>query len=197
MMELSKRDKLRDRMLSGLPKNAVVAEIGVWEGFFSGRIMELCTPKELHLIDPWLYMPEFANTGFGRKKNEHLMEQKWHDVVARFKDQSQVKVHRGLSEVVLGGMPDGALDWVYIDANHNEPFIGNDLALCLSKVKHNGIIAGDDFNWQSEQSGAPVKHAVEKMLADLGDQASLTLMANQYIIQLNRPAPKAAKGKKV
>ena len=195
-MEISKRDKLRDRMLAQLPKGAIVAEIGVWEGFFSGRIMEICQPATLHLIDPWLYMPEFANTGFGRKKNEHLMEQKWHDVVARFKDQPQVKVHRGLSEVVLGGMPDGCLDWVYIDANHNEPFIGNDLALCLAKVKHDGIIAGDDFNWQSDQSGAPVKHAVEKMLADLGDQASLTLMANQYIIKLNRAAPKAAKGKK-
>lgn len=195
-MEISKRDKLRDRMLGQLPKGAIVAEIGVWEGFFSGRIMEICQPATLHLIDPWLYMPEFANTGFGRKKNEHLMEQKWHDVTARFKDQPQVKVHRGLSEVVLGGMPDGALDWVYIDANHNEPFIGNDLALCLAKVKHDGIIAGDDFNWQSDQSGAPVKHAVEKMLAELGDQASLTLMANQYIIKLNRPAPKAGKGKK-
>lgn len=195
-MEISKRDKLRDRMLGQLPKGAIVAEIGVWEGFFSGRIMEICQPATLHLIDPWLYMPEFANTGFGRKKNEHLMEQKWHDVVARFKDQPQVKVHRGLSEVVLGGMPDGALDWVYIDANHNEPFIGNDLALCLAKVKHDGIIAGDDFNWQSDQSGAPVKHAVENMLAEMGDQASLTLMANQYIIKLNRAAPKAAKGKK-
>ena len=195
-MEVSKRDKLRDRMLGQLPKGAVVAEIGVWEGFFSGRIMEICQPKTLHLIDPWLYMPEFANTGFGRKKNEHLMEQKWHDVVARFKDQPQVQVHRGLSEVVLGGMPDGCLDWVYIDANHNAPFIGNDLALCLAKVKHDGIIAGDDFNWQSDQSGAPVKHAVEKMLADLGDQASLTLLANQYVITLNRPQPKPAKGKK-
>jgi hypothetical protein len=195
-MELSKRDRLRDRMLGGLPKGAVVAEIGVWEGFFSGRIMEICQPKELHLIDPWLYMPEFTNTGFGRKKNEHLMEQKWHDVVARFKDQPQVKVHRGLSEVVLGGMPDGSLDWVYIDANHNEPFIGNDLALCLRKVKHDGIIAGDDFNWQSDQSGAPVKHAVEKLLAELGSAASLTLMANQYVIKLNRPLPKPAKGKR-
>ena len=195
-MELSKRDKLRDRMLAGLPKGAVVAEIGVWEGFFSGRIMEICQPAKLHLIDPWLYMPQFANTGFGRKKNEHLMEQKWLDVVARFKDDPRVAVHRGLSEAVLGSMPDGSLDWVYIDANHNEPFIGNDLALCLAKVKHDGIIAGDDFNWQSDQSGAPVKHAVEKMLAGLGNQASLTLMANQYVIKLNRAQPKPAKGKK-
>ena len=195
-MEISKRDQLRDRLLQGLPKGAVVAEIGVWEGFFSGRILEICQPKQLHLIDPWLYMPEFANTGFGRKKNENLMEQKYLDVVARFKDDPRVIVHRATSDVALGALPDAALDWVYIDGNHNDPFIGNDLALCLKKVKHDGIITGDDFNWQADQSGAPVKRAVEKLLAELGDKASLNLMANQYRINLSRPAPKAKAGRK-
>jgi predicted O-methyltransferase YrrM len=83
-------------------------------------------------------------------------------------------------------LPDGSLDWVYIDGNHNEPFVGNDLALCLRKVKPNGIITGDDYNWQAEQSGAPVRRAVEAMMETLGDKAELTLMANQYIIQLKR-----------
>ncbi len=35
-------------------------------------------------------------------------------------------------------------------------FVGEDLALCLKKVKPNGIITGDDYNWQSAASGAPV-----------------------------------------
>lgn len=189
--EPSKREIVRGRLLSSLPKGAVVAEIGVWEGNFSGKILELCDPAELHLIDPWLYMPEFSNTGFGRKKNENLMEVKYQGVVAAFKDNPKVKIHRATSEVALNAMPEGSLDWVYIDGNHNDPFITNDLALCLKKVKHDGIIAGDDFNWQTEASGAPVKHAVEKLVAELGPQASLKLMANQYMIKLNRPAPDA------
>lgn len=191
VMEESKRDKLRAKMLAGLPKGARVAEIGVWEGAFSKRIIEICAPAELHLIDPWLYQPEFANTGFGRKKNETLMDVKYQDVVAAFSDDPRVKIHRATSDVALAALPDASLDWVYIDGNHNEPFIGNDLALCLQKVKHDGIIAGDDFNWQSDSNGAPVKRAVEAMLADLGDQAGLMLMANQYVIQLKRPAPGA------
>lgn len=190
-MEPSKRDIVRGRLLARLPKGAKVAEIGVWEGGFSRRILEICDPAELHLIDPWQYMPEFGNTGFGRKKNEHLMEVKYLDVVAAFKDDPRVSIHRATSEAALAALPDGSLDWVYIDGNHNEPFIGNDLALCLKKVKHNGIITGDDFNWQTEASGAPVKKAVEDLMAELGDHARLTLMANQYIIELNRPAPKA------
>jgi hypothetical protein len=121
MTEESKRDMLRGRLLKGLPKGGVVAEIGVWEGGFSQRILEICEPKELHLIDPWLYMPEFSNTGFGKKKNEHLMEQRYHDVVARFAGDPRVKVHRATSEAGLSALPDGFLDWVYIDGNHNEP----------------------------------------------------------------------------
>jgi len=196
-MEMSKRDIVRGRLLARMPKGAKVAEIGVWEGNFSRRILELCKPAELHLIDPWLYQPEFGNTGFGRKKNEHLMEVKYQDVVAAFKHDPRVKIHRATSEAALSALPDGSLDWVYIDGNHNEPFVGNDLALCLKKVKADGIITGDDFNWQAEASGAPVKRAVEALVADLGDQAKLTMMANQYIIELNRTAvaPKAKRVK--
>lgn len=185
----NRRVIMRDKLLNSLPKGAKVAEIGVWEGKFSQKILDLCAPTELHLIDPWLYMPEFSNTGFGRKKNENLMEVKYQGVVEAFKDNAIVKIHRATSEAALSAMADGSLDWVYIDGNHNDPFITNDLALCLKKVKYNGIIAGDDFNWQTEQSGAPVKHAVEKLVADLGAQASLKLIANQYMIMLNRPAP--------
>ena len=29
---------------------------------------------------------------------------------------------------------DGHFDWVYIDGNHNEPFVGEDLALARKKV---------------------------------------------------------------
>ncbi|PZQ97711.1 MAG: hypothetical protein DI533_11105 [Cereibacter sphaeroides] len=184
--EKSKRERVRERLLQSMPKGGHVAEIGVWEGGFSRKILEICRPDMLHLIDPWLYQPEFGNTGFGRKKNEFLMEQKYLDVVAAFRDNAAVKVHRATSEDALNALPDGSLDWVYIDANHNEPFIGNDVGLCLRKVKPNGIIAGDDFNWMTEASGAPVKRAVEAAVAALGDKASLRLMANQYIITLKR-----------
>ncbi|THD85681.1 class I SAM-dependent methyltransferase [Aliigemmobacter aestuarii] len=196
MEEESKRDRVRGKLLESLPKGGIVAEVGVWEGNFSKRILEICQPKELHLIDPWLYQPEFANTGFGRKKNENRMEEIYQGVVAAFRDDKRVIIHRATSDEALAALKDGYLDWVYLDGNHNEPFIDNDIALSLKKVKHDGIICGDDFNWQATTSGAPVKHAVEKAVAGLGDQASLSLMANQWTIRLNRPAPKARGGKK-
>lgn len=183
---MAPREINRGKLLATLPKGGIGAEVGVWEGAFSQRILEICAPSGLHLIDPWIYQPEFANTGFGRKKNEALMEEKYQSVVTMFKDDPRVKIHRAKSDEAFAALPDAYLDWVYLDGNHNEPFIGQDLALSLKKVKPGGIISGDDFNWQSERSGAPVKQAVEALMADLGASASLTLIANQYIIRLNR-----------
>jgi hypothetical protein len=183
-----RRDEVRGRLLESLPKGGVVAEIGVWEGDFSQRILDICQPRELHLIDPWKYMPEFSNTGFGKKKNADAMGQKYHAVVARFAADPRVKVHRATSQTALAGMADGSLDWVYIDGNHNEPFIGNDIALCLQKVKADGVIAGDDYNWMADELGAPVKRAVAAALAGLGGRARLKVTGNQWRLQLARGA---------
>ena len=184
--EFSRREMLRSRLLASMPKGGIAAEIGVWEGEFSRRILEICEPKELHLIDPWLYMPEFANTGFGNPRNEYLMEERYNRVRAAFADDPRVIIHRSTSEAALLAMADHSLDWVYIDGNHNEPFVGRDLELCLQKVKPNGVIAGDDYNWMSEALGAPVKRAVEGVLDELGRKAKLRLRGNQYRIGLKR-----------
>jgi hypothetical protein len=188
MTEVSKREMVRGRLLATMPKGGVVAEIGVWEGDFSQRILNECAPAHLHLIDPWMYMPEFSNTGFGKRKNADAMEAKWHAVVARFKDDPRVTVHRGTSSDILPGLPDGSLDWVYIDGNHNEPFVGQDIDLCLQKVKADGVISGDDFNWMAEELGAPVRRAVEATVAELAPKATLKVMANQWRMQLARSA---------
>lgn len=182
-MEESKRDRVRARMLGQMPRGGVAAEIGVWEGNFSEKILEITDPKELHLIDPWLYQPEFANTGFGRQKNENRMDEMYAEVEAKFLKDKRVKLHRAMSKAALESFPDGYFDWVYIDGNHNEPFVGEDLALARVKVKPGGVIAGDDFNWQSS-IGAPVRKAVEALVADLGPAVEFRLMANQYILRL-------------
>lgn len=186
MEDTSKRDRVRGKLLRSLPKGGIVAEVGVWEGDFSQRILEICEPRELHLIDPWLYMPDFPNTGFGKKKNEHLMEQRYQGVVARFADDPRVRIHRATSDEALSQFPDSTFDWVYLDGNHNDPYIANDLKISLAKVKPNGIITGDDYNWMAESLAAPVKSSVERLLEELRDRASLTLMANQYKITLKR-----------
>ncbi len=181
--DTSRRGTRRLQLLERMPKGGIAAEIGVWEGRFSERILDIVRPAELHLIDPWLYQPEFANTGFGRKKNADRMDQMYHDVTARFAGIPAVRVHRAPSSTALQGFPDAYFDWVYVDGNHNDPFVSQDLDLCRRKVKPGGIIAGDDFNWRSGQE-TPVKDAVQRLVAGLGAAAKIRLLGNQYMIRL-------------
>jgi len=41
----------RYEMLHALPKNKKVLEVGTYTGYFANKILETCTPKELHLAD--------------------------------------------------------------------------------------------------------------------------------------------------
>ena len=40
-MNMSRRDVVRGKLLQAMPKGAVAAEVGVWEGAFSKRILEI------------------------------------------------------------------------------------------------------------------------------------------------------------
>ena len=182
----TRRHKVRGKLLESLPKGGIVAEVGVWEGNFSQRILEICAPKELHLIDPWLFQPEFGGTGFGRKKNKDRMQDIYEEVRTKFADTPAVSIHRGKSEDAFAAFEDGYFDWVYLDGNHHAPFIDNDIAIALEKVKPNGIIAGDDYNWKAEKEGAPVRTAVGHALDGLGDAAELQLMGQQWMLKLRR-----------
>jgi hypothetical protein len=184
------RDEQRESLLNAMPKGGTVAEIGVWKGEFSHRILDVCKPDMLHLIDPWQFMPEFRNTCFGRLKNEFTLDDMFEEVKATFAPDPRVVLHRDTSEGALNRFADHSLDWVYVDGNHNEPFVSNDIALCLQKVKPCGVIAGDDFNWKAFALGAPVRRAVEGALKRLGDQATFERFGSQWIIRLNRPEVK-------
>ena len=55
----------RLRLLDRMPRGGVCAEIGVWKGDFSDRILRYANPKSLHLIDPWLFQPQYKERMYG------------------------------------------------------------------------------------------------------------------------------------
>jgi predicted O-methyltransferase YrrM len=123
----------RERLLELMQRDGVVAEIGVANGDFSEKIMEICHPKKLHLIDAW-HTTTYAD---GKQMVEH-----------RFTDKvkiDQVVVHQGLSTCILSGFADGSLDWVYIDTNHSYETTANELLECARIIRPGGLIAGHDF----------------------------------------------------
>lgn len=129
----------RKKLLELLPKNGMVAELGVAAGCFSSDILNYNKPKQLHLIDIW---------GSDRY-NEGLLDNIKKIFVQEISSK-EVLIHRKLSHHAALDFPDEFFDWVYIDTTHSYAQTKLELELYAPKIKSGGIIAGHDYimgNW--------------------------------------------------
>lgn len=137
----------RFELLTLLPPNGIVAEVGVDQGDYSEKILTLNHPKRLHLIDTW--------------GSERFGEDKLSKVENRFKaerESGQVIINRGISYDELVKFPDAYLDWVYLDTSHIYEDTARELEISRSKVKPDGLIAGHDYTTGNIKK--PLKYGV-------------------------------------
>ena len=129
----------RIELLKRLPKQGIVAELGVDEGDFSNLIVEYCTPQKLHLVDTWSSLRYNAD--------------KFSNVTSKFKKEIEngaVEIHRKLSTEASIEFKDNYFDWIYIDTDHRYRTTLDELYVFSKKVKKGGFIAGHDYvmgNW--------------------------------------------------
>lgn len=134
-----------EKFLKMLPANAVVAEVGVLRGDFSEKILDLATPKKLHLIDCWEEQSKAAyNDGSNAPQPEQ--DKRYKQVCDRFKGIKEVEINRGYSTVVGPSFPDEYFDWIYLDANHAYKPVKEDLETFYPKIKKGGYISGHDYD---------------------------------------------------
>ncbi len=179
------RARSRRFLLDMMPKHSVCAEIGVWKGEFSAEIFDVVHPKEVHLIDPWLYFENFGKRLYGGKeaKNQKDMDAIYDDVQRKVGHREGAVIHRSLSEDAVQKFTNKSLDWVYIDGCHYYDFVKKDLALYYEKVKEGGYITGDDYYWTSSELNGlfPIKKAVDEFVAK--KNLVLSVKNGQFIIQ--------------
>ncbi len=157
----------REKVLSLIPKHAICAEIGSWKGQFAAAILRAAAPAELHLVDPWRFVPSFPGRwyGGGAAKSQADMDAICESVRRRFRAHPQVKLLRAPSVEGAAQFPDGHFDWVYIDGDHSYEAVLADLAAWYPKVKPGGQVACDDYNWRDEAGQLSVKAAVDEFVA--------------------------------
>ncbi len=129
----------RKELITLLPKNGNVCEIGVDEGSFSEQIINVNKPKKLHLVDIWI-------TKRYDKKKKSDVETKFNKHIA----DGKVEIHNGYSTEIFDQFSDNYFDWIYIDTDHTYETTKKELLLFSSKVKSDGLIVGHDFikgNW--------------------------------------------------
>ncbi len=175
----------RWRVLQAMGKGSICAEIGVWKGDFSQRIVNWCRPKELHLIDPWMFSPQFPKCWYGGAiaQTQADMDEIMLAVAKRFAARHEVKLHRGKSAEIADQFPNAYFDWVYIDGNHSYDMVLDDLRIWSRKVRLGGFIGLDDYEWQDENGRLSVRDAIETFLAG-SKVRDATPMQGQFLIRL-------------
>lgn len=156
----------REDMLTWLPKGGALAEIGVFAGAWSRRLLEVCKPTALHLVDVWKWtyydwnnppesergnMENFRvwakglDTEYDGGHPDKMLDRFHSRLVAIAGRDNRLSVHRAASVDAAKKLPNGSLDCVYVDADHRYDAVLADLYAWAPKVKPGGLIWGDDF----------------------------------------------------
>ena len=117
-------------------------EVGVDRGYFSEVLCKDNPNLHLYGVDPWMY-------GTFPEGNPYRMTQRYFDgcyeeAVKRLAQYNCTIIKR-TSMDALSEFEDNSLDFVYIDANHSEPFISQDITEWYKKLKVGGILSGHDY----------------------------------------------------
>lgn len=115
------------------------AEIGVWKGLFS-EVLLRANPK-LHMlcVDPWTAYKDYLD-----HTRQDLMAEAYESAVHRL-SRYHATIVRKFSGEAVKDVPDGSLDFVYIDGNHSFLDCAQDLTWWSKKVRSGGIVSGHDY----------------------------------------------------
>lgn len=146
----------RNRLLSYLPKNGRVAEIGVFRGRFSRKILARARPRHLTLVDAW----DLDVEGGHIPKRGRFTERQFSRIATTLPrylklrhPRAKIDVCRSYSAPAAERFRDGEFDWIYIDADHSYQGVMADLKAWAPKVREDGLILGHDFTDQNETFG--------------------------------------------
>jgi hypothetical protein len=163
-----------------------MVEVGVWKGDFARDILTACPAiNRYYMIDPWARLPDW-------NKPFNVEPLVFDDIFAEAMEKTafaaqRITVLRGRTREVIDQIPDGSLDFAYIDGDHTLRGITIDLIRLLPKMREGGIIAGDDFvntPWQHDLRYEPTLVCPFSIyFADAMDLPIVALPHSQFMIQ--------------
>lgn len=115
-------------------------EIGVAEGWFSSKVMELGRVKKMYGVDP--YTPHQGYRDYTRETTYNRLRTNAH---ARLDKYPNYEFIEEFSTGAVKRFDGNSLDFVYIDGDHSYEAVTEDITEWIKKVKPGGIIAGDDY----------------------------------------------------
>ena len=151
-------------------------ELGVFKGKFSEHILEHWDGGRLFSIDPWRAAPadryiDISNVSQDEQDANHAETCRR---LARFGSRSEV--WRAAGAEAVSSFPPECLDFVYLDARHDERSVREDLAAWWPLVRPTGVIAGHDYLDGVRPEGVfGVRSAVDAFFGELGIPVHVTV----------------------
>jgi len=126
------------------------AEIGVWFGDYSARLLDTWKRTQHHiLVDPYLHRECPRN---GLRDKQCMRSQREFDTIYQNTRKRMVssygdraRIIRNDSILAAEQVLNSSLGFVYIDARHDHDAVVQDLEVWWPKIRQGGIIAGHDF----------------------------------------------------
>lgn len=122
--------------------NLIGAEVGVYEGDNAFLILSNIKVKQMYLIDPYELYSEWNLTDLPTPPSQAKEK-------ARIKCGSFNNVIWLYDKFENCYMQIPLLDFIYIDGLHTEEAVTRDISIARTLVKHDGIISGHDYNFNS------------------------------------------------
>lgn len=121
----------------------VGAEIGVAHGELSKLICEINPQVKLIAVDAWASYDEYGD--YKLSKTFEYMENHYRETMRNYIKRGRCEIIKKFSMDALADVPDESLDFVFIDANHQMPFVKDDIDGWAKKVRPGGIVSGHDY----------------------------------------------------
>ena len=165
-----------------------MVEVGVYKGDFAQKLLKYCDSiKQYYMIDPWRHLDDWnkpANT------LSNLFEQFFLETISKTNFAADKRIIlRGKTTEVIEQIPDGALDFAYIDGDHTLKGITIDLICVFPKIRDGGWIGGDDFSktiWQHPTKFEPtLVFPFAVYFAEAAGARIYALPNSQFLMQKN------------
>ena len=120
-------------------------EVGVRRGDFSELLLDGWRGRELVSIDPWSEAPgeEYVDVANVAQQQHDRFHAETQARLARFGERSTIWRMTGREGAAQ--IPDGSLDFAYLDARHDYESVTDDLNDWIDKVRPGGLITGHDY----------------------------------------------------
>ena len=130
-----------------IPKNGVVAEIGVAFGGFTQNIIQVCEPKRFDAFDIFTIHKHIQVWGkdplevTGGLTHLEFYENRLKNEIA----SGRVRIISGDSADQLNNINDNTYDVMYIDALHSYEAVKRDADVAVKKLRSNGVLISNDY----------------------------------------------------